>query len=289
MLSLTSCKDKNTEQKLIIKESKINRLSLDSDTLRLNYDTVDEMSVDKDANNGTIKVDNNGKILSYGNNGKSLTMGELILTGEDKTEYYIIDNKDIIYDGVRFVGLNEVIESCKSPYEKRNLINFIVKTFNPTHYIIDCTYESDEIDSDNMNSISVNDSLAIEYNNYAGIVNKYGGKKAVWRINLYSDNDMRLRASLVGNDRYIIFRGDKATATIDMAKLEYTKPRFMEIPDYLKESGTQETPDQQETPTTQEKPVETLTQEEVVKLYEDENSNEELTDMFIQSIINYAK
>ena len=289
LFGITGCKDKNKEQEVIIKETGINRLDLSGNIMRLQYSNPVELGIDESDNNGTVKIGEGGKVLSYGNNGKSLGMGELILTGNDKTEYYIIDGNDIIYDGVRFKGLNEALDKCKAPYEKQNMVNFIVKTFNPPHYVIDCTYENDELDTDDMNSVSVDASLEAEYNGYASIVNKYGGKRATWRINMYDDSNMRLRASLVGNDKFIIFRGDKNVANIDMESLAYVKPRFFDIPEYLIEnSDTNENNVSSEGSDTETYEITEFTDVPVdeADLYSSVDSDETFEDMISRDIIN---
>ena len=291
LFSITGCSDKNKKTEVIIQDAKIDRLGVDANTVKLSYESVAELSVDENSNNGTVKISDNGEVLSYGNNGKSLGMGEVVLSGNDKSEYYIIDNEDIIYDGVRFVGLNTALDNCKAPYEKNNMINFIVKTFNPQHYIIDCTYENDELDDDNT-SVSVDASLQVEYNGYASVVNKHGGKRATWRINLYSDNDMRLRASLVGCDKYILFRGEKSVANIDMNALEYKKPRFTDIPDYLLESSGSGQNNGEESggeTTTPDETQSALTADERTELYSSLDSTDNMFNIFEDTMSDYIE
>lgn len=273
LVCCASCKDKREEKDVIIQTNGINRLDAENIT-RLSFDMPEDNNITADDNNGTVKLNSDGTVYSYGSNGKTLGMGEVILKGTDSTAYYIIDNDDIIYDGVRFKNLNKALDACKAPYSKENMINFIVKTFNPPHYIIECTYENDEEDTTDMNSVPVDSSLELEFTNYASIVNKYGGKRAVWRINLYSADNMRLRASLVGNDKFVLFRGDKNIAEIDMEALAYKSPRFMDIPEYLLTENTTESKETQ----TSEIEETTLSSSERAELYSDTDSLEDFKD-----------
>lgn len=229
-LSLFSCGSKKTPEVKIV-DSPIHRLEV-GDASRLTFDGLSKVGGGT-INNGTGETDSTGKVLSYGNNGSEINLCELTLLNHDDTKYYEVIGDDVIYNGVMYVGLNKVLSDITCPYDKRDMINFIVKSLTPSHYAMIAIVYSDH--DENMTAMPIDQVLENEWDNYTVIKNKYGGQKVWWQIDLYNPITQDKSASLYGGDKYVLYRGDRGELKVDLAKVAYKKPEITDIPKYIQE------------------------------------------------------
>lgn len=229
-LSLFSCGNKETP-KVEVVDNPINRLDVGNAT-RVTFDGLDSEETGT-INGGTGTVDNTGKVLSYGNNGHEYKLCELSLVNHDDTKYYQVIGDDVIYNGVMYVGLNKSLDSIQSPYDKRDMINFLTKALTPTHYAMVSIVYSDK--EEGRTAEPIDQILEENWDLYGTIKNKYGGGKVWWQLDLYDPVTNAKSASLYGGDKYVLYRGDRGELKVDLATLEYKKPEITDIPTYLQD------------------------------------------------------
>lgn len=224
-LSLFSCGEK-PQPKIEIKDTPLHRLDL-GDASRITFEGIDDPNAVKE------KPSSTGDILGANNRGQTINLCELTLSNHDDTKYYEVVGDDIIYNGVMYIGLNRSLDIIKSPYDKRDLINFLIKAINPTHYAMVSVVFNDKDESST--SLPLDQVLEGEWELYSKIKNKYGGNKIWWQLDLYDPVTEKTAASLYGGDTYILYRGDKGELKVDLAKLEYKKPEITDTPKYLQD------------------------------------------------------
>ena len=136
-----------------------------------------------------------------------------------------------MYNGVLYVGLNKALNDIKSPYDKRDFINFVLKALNPTHYAMITVVYNDH--DPNTTAMPLDDVLEEESDVYSTIKSKYGGSKVWWQLDVYDPVTNNKSASLYGCEQYVVYRGNRGELKVDLAKLQYKQPEISDTPEYI--------------------------------------------------------
>ena len=176
-------------------------------TAKVNSNTAD------DNNSSTVHKDNTQNYDT-----PELNIGLLEIIGDDKSTDFEVSGNDIIYNGVKYIGLNSAIKSIEIPYEKTTFTNFIVKTFNPSSSIVRVTYTNENDKNAPQASFSIDEEMKHNWEGYESVKESYE-EPVVWTINIEeaTANQGRL-AVLTGCKRYIIQNNMSKTLSIDMSK-----------------------------------------------------------------------
>lgn len=149
---------------------------------------------------------------------------QLLLENDDTTEYFEVSGEDIVYGGITYLGLNKALDSIEYPYDKRTLINFIVKTYDPmdTQVQVNCIIADDEGYVEGW-SMGMHDSLADSWPDYLNLVEQYN-KIVKWEITLADKETYDRQSYLYGCSDYMIYLSYTSGETIDMSNFEEIKP-----------------------------------------------------------------
>jgi len=210
LISLSGC-----HKKVDVEDETINKFELNE--LSERKERVDEEEV--------VDTTNTADITNSSD--KEAELAELELLGNDDSQYYaqVNNGEDIQFGAVTYIGLNKAVDSIKQPYTKRQFINFIVKTYNPTRNKVLISYINEE-DPDTvpeLMSMTISDSLNLNWDGYSALLNKYG-MKAKWMLTLCEADTYERSAFLYGCDKYVIYLGSNGIVQIDMDKYKDIQP-----------------------------------------------------------------
>ena len=172
------------------------------------------------------KSEGNDSNLDLSNH-SDCSLAELELIGNDTSQYYAVVNneRDIQFGAVTYIGLNEAVNSIRTPYDKTTFINFIVKTYAPTRNKVVVSFINEE-DPDTVPygmSIGVATDLELNWDGYPYMLTKYGSD-ATWSLSLYEADTFGRPASLYGCKDWMIYSGTDGIIQIDMSKYQNIKP-----------------------------------------------------------------
>lgn len=221
----------------------VNRFEVDITTHRINNYEEEYESTTSGSNGGTSDIHS-------GN-----TLGEIEITGEDKSEEYKIDGENIIYNEVTYKGLYSAISNIEFPNDEQTFINFLVKTFNPTSDIVNVIYVTDYDRTEDAFSTSLSQQLEMEWKEYSDVKSKYGSD-VMWMLRLYEPSDERV-AMLYGNKDYILYQGKSGALEINMNNYNIPLDKYDDILEENTENAGDNTSDTEDTTSTDNSSQET--------------------------------
>lgn len=217
-LSLVACDntllDKSSKETYIAPSFEVDEL-----TVRQNNEWNIKQEIAEETEEYTVKTEADIKV----------DVGEIQLENTDGSVDYIVEGEDIVYNGVRFKGLNTALNSVASPYDINTFINFVVKTYSTTEANVNVTYS---IDSENSSDdgegvgayIGLHESLMADSTDYQYIYNKYG-VEVDWQILLDSGKNEEF-GMLYGCNDYVMYQG-VGNLVIDMNKFDSGAPEVV--------------------------------------------------------------
>lgn len=215
LLGLTGCNkiklDNSNEETYIAPSFEVDEL-----TVRQNNEWNIKQEITDETEENTVKTEADIKV----------DVGEVQLENTDNSVDYIVEGEDIVYNGVRFKGLNTALNSVASPYDINTFINFVVKTYSTTEASVNVTYSIDsEASSDDGEGvgayIGLHESLMSDSADYPYIYNKYG-VEVDWQILLDSGKNEEF-GMLYGCNDYVMYQG-VGNLVIDMNEFDSGAP-----------------------------------------------------------------
>lgn len=190
---------------------------LNSNTIHKNkihkYNTTKPIdSLDKQSNQ-TAEADGTGDNPYYTEN-YNITLHKLTLTGQDHSEYYTIDNNDIIYRDQRFHDLYSIVKEMDMEYDWQTFLNFILKTNTLDDSDLWAGYEENYEEGEYV--ITVDEEIS-GVASYESLKSEYG-EKVKWVFTLRDKSCTCNR--IYGCNKYMLITSSEQEVTIDMNDLD---------------------------------------------------------------------
>ena len=211
LVTLTACEniklDNNSDKDIYLAPS----FEVDNMTVRQNNEWNIKQEIQEEIDESTVKTEQDIKV----------DVGEIQLENTDTSVDYVIDGNDILYNNIRFKGLNNAINSVTTPYDTNTFINFIVKTYSTSEPDVLVNYNIDDggdiVEEGIGESFTLHESLMADSVDYQIIYNKYG-EKAYWQIILDSGKTEEF-GMLYGCKSYVMYQGS-GNLVIDMNEFD---------------------------------------------------------------------